>query len=323
MWASLSLFVIGFIFLIKGADFLVDGSSSIAKKFNFSNLFIGLTIVAFGTSLPELIISVLASFKESSDIALGNVIGSNISNTLLILGVVAVITPLTVKKETINKEIPFSLLAIVALFVLSNDFLLDNKNFNLITRIDGLILLLFFGIFIYYTFGRGKQERELLENFGKDKIEVYSKLKSYSMLFLGVLGLFAGGKWVVDGAIDIASFLGLSEAFAGLTIAAIGTSLPELASSAVAAKRGKADMAVGNIIGSNVFNFLWVIGLSSAVKSINYSFFLNIDMLFLFLVTVLLLILIYWGKKNILSQKEGGLLLFLYLIYLIFLVYRG
>lgn len=328
MWLSIVLFVIGFGLLIEGADILVIGSSSIAKKYKISNLVIGLTIVAFGTSAPELLISTISSFQGSADIALGNVIGSNISNTLLILGIVAVITPVTVKKSTVNKEIPFSLLAIFVVAFLANDFLLNGLNNNVVTRGDGLTLLLFFVIFMYYTFGltRKDQKSGLLDNLGKnevEKIKVKSNWMSFIMILVGLIGLFFGGRWIVSGASDIAAFLGLSQVFIGLTVVALGSCLPELATSVSAAKKNKTNMAVGNVVGSNIFNFLWVLGVSSVIAPIDYHFALNTDMIILTLVTVLALFFIYFGKKNILTRKEGGVLLFLYVCYIVFLVWRG
>lgn len=323
MATTIALFIIGFILLIKGADLFIDASSSIAKRYNVSNLVIGLTVVAFGSSLPELIISLTASIKEAGDIALGNIIGSNLSNTLLILGVVAVITPVVIKRDTINKEIPFSFLAVIAVGLLANDAFIEGDSFSVLSRIDGLILLLFFGIFIYYSFNKARKKGTVLEKVGKDKVRIYGRWATFFMIAFGIVGLFLGGRWIVNGASEIAGFLGLSEAFVGLSIAAIGTSLPELATSIVGAKKGHPDMAVGNVIGSNVFNFLWVIGLSATISRIDYAFILNFDILYLLVATIILLFLIYVGRKNILDRREGGFLLLLYAVYLVFLVYRG
>jgi len=321
------LFILGFIFLFKGADILVDGSSSIAKKYGISSFFIGLTVVAFGTSTPELVISTLASIKGSSGIALGNIIGSNISNTLLILGVCAIIAPLIVKRATVNKEIPFSLLAVLAVGILANDFLIERILPNGLTRIDGLILILFFIIFIYYTFGITKDKENIFQKtvgeIKQEKPKEYSHFMAIIMIIIGLVGLAVGGRWIVNGAIMFAHALGISEALIGLTVVAIGTSLPELVASATAAYKGRTDIAVGNVVGSNIFNLLWVLGLSSTISAIGYNAILNIDMLILLGVTILLLFLIYMGRKNILGKREGSVLLFLYLGYIIFLIYRG
>ncbi len=323
MTNTIILFVIGFILLIKGADFFVDAASSIAKKYNISNLVIGLTVVAFGSSLPELFISLMASIQESGDIALGNIIGSNVSNILLILGVVAITSPLLIKEDTINKEIPFSLLAIIALFILANDNFIEGSSFSILSRIDGLILLLFFGIFVYYSFNKTKKKGTVLEKIGKNKIKIYNKWATIFMMVMGITALFLGGRWIVNSASEIAVYLGLSEMFVGVTIAAIGTSFPELATSLVGAKKGHANMAVGNIVGSNIFNFLWVIGLSATISKINYTPILNFDIIFLLFASIVLMFLIYSGRKHILDRREGVFLLFLYIIYLFFVVYRG
>ncbi len=323
MLINILLFVFGFVFLLKGADLLVVGSSSIAKKHGLSNLAIGLTIVAFGTSAPELIVSLLASLKGQADIAMGNIIGSNISNTLLILGIAAVIHPLLVKKTTVTKEIPFSLLAILAVFFLVNDSLLDHAAFNGLTRIDGLILILFFIIFIYYTFGISKVDANLLDNLTAEKIKTYRTSQAALMIAAGIFGLFFGGRWIVAGAVNIARWLRVSQALISLTIVAIGTSLPELAASAVAAYRGETDISIGNIVGSNIFNLFWVLGLSAIIKPIAFDPILNIDILILILSTILLLFLVFLGKKNILGRDEGAILLFLYAGYLAFLLWRG
>ncbi|MEA3463574.1 MAG: calcium/sodium antiporter [Patescibacteria group bacterium] len=330
MFLTIIFFILGFVFLIKGAGIMIDGSSSIAKRYGISNFFIGLTIVAFGTSAPELVISALASIKGSSGIALGNIIGSNISNTLLILGVSAIICPLIVRRATVHKEIPFSLLAILAVGILANDFLIDGQNgsiYNSLTRIDGLILILFFSIFIYYTFGITKDKEPIIakaaEQLKEKKADMHSNIVSILMIIAGLAGLAVGGRWIVDGAIAMANYFSLSEAFIGLTIVAIGTSLPELAASATAAYRGKTDIAVGNVIGSNIFNLFWVLGLSSIISAIGYNPVLNIDLLILIAITILLLFLIYIGKKNILGKWEGMVLVLLYLCYLMFLVCRG
>lgn len=325
MLTSLTFFVLGFIVLVKGADLMVDGSSSIAKRFGLSTFFIGLTIVAFGTSLPELIVSSLASLKGSEGIALGNIIGSNISNTLLILGVSSLITPLLVKRATISKEIPLSLLAIIAVTALVNDVLLDGSGTNILTRIDGIILILFFAIFIFYTFGISREKEGIIEKtvdeWQSTKKESISR--SIGLIFIGLVGLSVGGQWIVSSAIDIASTLQISEALIGLTIVALGTSLPELAASAVAAYKGKADIAVGNVVGSNIFNLLWVLGLSSIIRPIGFDFALNVDMMILVSITVLLLFLVFIGKKNILARREGAVLLVLYVLYIIYLIIRG
>jgi cation:H+ antiporter len=317
MYITLSLFLAGFYFLIKGADWLVIGASSIAKKFRVSNLMIGLTVVSFGTSAPELIVNLIASFQGSSDLAIGNVIGSNISNVLLILGIAAVIFPLAVKRGTTWKEIPFNLLAILALWLLINDTLIDAGSASLLSRIDGGILLLFFIIFLYYTFGIGKVEGE-----GED-VKKHSIWISVMMVIAGMLGLAFGGKWIVDGAIVIAQFFGMSEGLIGLTIIAIGTSLPELAATAVAAWKHNPDIAIGNIIGSNIFNIFWILGLSALAKPLLFNDSLNIDIYVMFIATIVLFLFMFVGKKNILQRWQGIVMIGLYVAYIVYLVLRG
>ncbi|MBT4349348.1 calcium/sodium antiporter [bacterium] len=317
MYITLSLFLVGFYFLIKGADWLVIGASSIAKRLRVSDLMIGLTVVSFGTSAPELIVNLIASFQGSADLAIGNIIGSNISNVLLILGIAAVIYPLAIKKGTIWKEIPFNLLAIVALWLLINDRLIDAGGLSLLSRIDGGILLLFFVIFLYYTFGISKVEGE-----GED-VKKHKTWMSILMVIAGMLALAFGGKWIVDGAIVIAQFFGMSERLIGLTIIAIGTSLPELAATAVAAWKHNSDIAIGNIIGSNVFNIFWILGLSSLVKPLFFNTTLNIDIYVMGIATVILFLFMFVGKKNILQRWQGVVMLGLYVAYIVYLALRG
>lgn len=320
------LFIFGFIALVKGADIMVEGSSAIAKRFGVSSFFIGLTVVAFGTSAPELVVSALASLKGSVDISLGNVIGSNISNTLLILGVAALIAPLLVKKATLNKEIPFSLLAVLAVALMVNDKLIDNTATGGLSRIDGLVLILFFAIFIYYTFGISREEEGAISRAVHEIAEEkpkYTASVAIGMVVVGLSGLAVGGKLIIDGAISLAGFFGVSQAFIGLTIVALGTSLPELAASSIAAYKGKTDIAVGNVIGSNIFNMFWVLGVSAAIRPLSFPQLLNIDFAILIAVTILLLFLVYFGKKNILGRWEGLSLLLLYLAYIGYLVIRG
>ncbi len=313
--------------MIKGADILIDGSSSIARKYGISSFVIGLTVVAFGTSAPELVVSIVASIKGSAGIALGNIIGSNITNTLLILGVAAVITPLAVKRATINKEIPFSLLAIFAVGILVNDFLIDKSTPNGLTRIDGLILILFFVIFMYYTFGISKEQENIFKKtvgtIKEEKPKEYGSAAAAAMVIFGLIGLTLGGQWIVSSSLVFARLLGMSEALIGLTFVAIGTSLPELAASIVAARKGQTDIAVGNVVGSNIFNLLWVLGISASIRTIAYNAILNTDMLILALITILLLFLIYIGKRNIIGRWEGATLLGIYAAYLVFLILRG
>lgn len=314
------LFPIGLAFLIKGADFLVDGASSIAKRFGVSSLVIGLTIVAFGTSAPELIVNIFASINGNTDIAIGNIIGSNIANILLILGISAIIFPLAVKKGTVWKEIPFALLAMIVTALMANDAFFDGGTFSGLTRIDGLILISFFIIFLYYTFGIAKA---VPSDSNEVVIHRYTLTRSISMVVLGLLGLTIGGKWIVDAAVALATAFGVSQALIGLTIVAVGTSLPELATSAVAAYRKDVDIAVGNIVGSNIFNIFWILGLSSAISPLPFSSLLAIDVAVAIFATVLLFAVMFIGKRHILERWQGVCFVILYIIYTIYLILRG
>lgn len=315
MVLEIVILVLGFIFLIKGANFLVSGASSVAKKLGISPLVIGLTIVAFGTSAPELVVNIIAGIKGTTDLAIANVLGSNLSNTLLILGVSAVIFPLAVKKGTVWKEIPLSLLAVVMAAVLANDMLIDGRGFSAITRIDGIILIAFFIIFLYYTFGISKTK-----GTNDDEIKESSTVMSWVKIIAGFIGLTIGGKWIVDSAVDIASSLGLSQALIGLTIVAVGTSLPELATSAVAALKKNTDIAVGNIVGSNIFNIFWILGVSAIITPLPFSPFLMRDVIMTVIATSLLFIIMFIGKKHILERWQGITFILIYVGYIIFIV---
>ena len=319
MFLTITLFILGFILLIYGANWLVDGSSSIAKKFNIPNIVIGLTIVALGTSSPELVVNLAASLKGSADIAMGNVLGSNISNIFLILGIAALIYPLKVNHNTQWKEIPFGLLAAIIIGVLVNDALVDNTSVSFLYRSDGIVLIAFFILFMFYTFSIAKQK-----DFDfNGEIKEFSKLKSWLMILAGIAGLVIGGKWIVDGAVEIAVFLGMSEAVISLTIVAFGTSLPELATCAVAAYKKNADIILGNIIGSNIFNVFFVLGISAVVKPIPFNEALNFDILVGILAATLLILFLLIPRKNILDRWQGGVLLLLYISYIAVLLIKG
>ena len=264
---SFVLFIVGLILLVIGSNWLVDGASSLARRFNISDLVIGLTIVAFGTSSPELVVNLVASFNGNTDIAIGNVVGSNIFNILLILGISAMITPVVVKSTTTWKEIPFSILAVFVMALMANDILLDGDPKSGISRIDGMVLLCFFLIFLAYTFALAKHKNHTPETNEK----TISLRKSIVFIILGLLGLFFGGKFLVDGAIDIARIFGLSEQVIGLTVVAAGTSMPELFTSVIAAIKKNSDIAIGNVVGSNIFNIFLILGLSASIRPIPYD----------------------------------------------------
>ncbi|MEK7507981.1 MAG: calcium/sodium antiporter [Patescibacteria group bacterium] len=314
------LFIVGFGVLIKGADLLVDGASSLAKRLGVSTIVIGLTIVAFGTSIPELIVNIFASVNGNTDIAIGNILGSNIANILLILGISAVIYPLAVKHGTAWKEIPFAFLAVIVLALMVSDAFIDNSTFSALTRIDGLILISFFIIFLYYVFGISKAgPPDVVETTPR----VYSLLRSYVMIGVGLVGLVLGGKWIVDGAVAFASSFGVSEALIGLTIVAVGTSLPELATSAVAAYKKNTDIAVGNIVGSNIFNIFWILGVSATIRPLPFSQLLVSDVLMTALATFLLFAALFIGKRHILKRWQGICFIAIYVGYVTYLIIRG
>ncbi|MFH1111573.1 MAG: calcium/sodium antiporter [Patescibacteria group bacterium] len=312
------LFIIGFIVLIKGADWLVDGAASLAKKWGISTLVIGLTVVAFGTSAPELIVNILASINGNPDIAIGNILGSNIANILLILGISAIIFPLTVKRGTIWKEIPLAILAVIAVALMANDILIEGGNWSGLTRIDGLMLISFFIIFLYYAFETSKAGHT-----DDIKMKIYSLPVSLGLVTVGLISLTLGGKWVVDGAITIARSLAISETVIGLTIVAVGTSLPELATSVVAAYKRNADIAVGNVVGSNIFNIFFILGLSAVISPLPFSAALNTDVLVTMIATILLFMVMFIGKRHTLERWQGIGFIGLYLFYIIWLIYRG
>ena len=311
------LLIIGFLLLIKGADYLVQGASSIARRWNVSDLVIGLTVVAFGTSTPELFVNIIASVQGNTDIAIGNVLGSNIANVLLILGVSSVIYPLTVTKGTVWKEIPLSLLAAFLLGFLANDALIDKRDFSALTRIDGLVLLSFFVIFMYYSFGIAKKIEGMEEHV---PTKVHGLIKSLLLLMLGLTGLTLGGKWIVDGAVHLALNFGMSRALVGLTIVAVGTSLPELATSAMAAYKKNVEIAVGNVVGSNIFNIFFVLGISSTLKALPFRTRNNLDIGVVILSSILLFAYMFTGRRRSLDRLEGGVFVVLYVGYLAFLI---
>ena len=311
------LFASGFIFLIKGADLLVDGAASIARRLKVSDLVIGLTVVAFGTSTPELFVNLISSFKGNSDIAIGNVLGSNIANVFLILGVSSIIYPLAVTKGTVWKEIPFSLLAAVVLLFAANDQILDRAGASVLTRIDGLIFLCFFTIFIYYTFSIATRVEGMDDHVPARQL---GWLRSLIYIIVGLAGLIIGGKWIVDGAIALAAKLGMSESLIGLTIVAVGTSLPELATSAVAAYKKNVEIAVGNVVGSNIFNIFFVLGISAAIRPLPFQSKNNVDLAAVILSSLMLFLFMFTGKKRSLDRWEGIVCLLLYSGYITFLI---
>ena len=312
----------GFAILIKGADFLVDGASSIAKGYGVSDLAIGLTVVAFGTSLPELIVSLFSALDGKNDASFGNVLGSNNFNLMFILGVSGVIFPLVVQRNTVRYEVPISFGAAILLFFLINDGLFSGgQSENFLSRTDSLILLAGFCGFLYYIYLTMKDTKvELPADQPTEKPKSISTGVALLMILAGLAMLVGGGKFVVDSATGIAQYYGLSEKLIGLTILAAGTSLPELATSAVAAYRKNTDIAIGNVVGSNIFNILLILGVTGTVSPIPFNPVMNFDIYILLGATVILIIFMFTLNKNKLDRWEAFVLLIMYFAYTVYLV---
>ena len=316
--------LLGFYALMKGADLLVTGAGSMAKRWGISSLVIGLTIVAFGTSAPEFFVNVTSSFRGASGITLGNVIGSNLANILLGIGIIAMIKPIIVGKGTAWKEIPFLVLATFLLWSCSSDAIIDGESVSSISRSEALMFLGFFILFMVYTFGISKAH----DDDNADEVQVMPLKKSLFLFILGVGGLALGGEIVVRSATEIARSFHISETIIGLTIVALGTSIPDIMTTIIAAKKQNVGMAVGNIIGSNIFNILWVLAVSALINPIPIVESIQPDLLFTFGITVLLLYMALVSKpskskKYEISRFEGSVLVTCYAGYMIFLVLRG
>lgn len=307
------LVVIGFICLIFGANWLVDGASALAKKYKISDLAIGLTVVAFGTSSPELVVNIIGSLNGYSDIVLGNIVGSNNFNLFIILGISGLILPITVQSSTAWKEIPISLFVIIILLFLINDFKFSEPSY--LSRLDSFIMLLLFVLFLYYVFSQMKNDSNIQADFVQK-----STLKIWGLILFGLTGLILGGQLVVLNSVKIANSLGVSEKIIGLTIVAAGTSLPELVTSIVAATKRNSDIAIGNVIGSNIFNILLILSISGMVLPIKYNPKFNLDLYILIGGTVFLLTSMLTGQRKRLDRWEAGILLGFYLLYTIYLV---
>jgi cation:H+ antiporter len=312
----LLLLAAGFTLLVKGADFLVEGSSSLAKKLRVSEIVIGLTVVAFGTSAPELAINVIAAARGSVDIAFGNIVGSNLINILVILGISGLIFPLKVQKNTVWKEIPFLLFSSVLVFLLANDSLLWGRTESVLSRIDSLILLSGFAFFSIYVFMISRVRAD-----SAPEIRTRSVRASVLLSLTGLAALLIGGKLAVDSAVSLARTFGISEHIIAVTVIALGTSLPELFTSAVAAFKRRIDLAIGNIVGSCIFNALLVLGLTGLIRPMQYSYALNLDMLFLLLASGLLFLAMFTGRRRVLDRWESGVFLVIYAAYLFMLLF--
>lgn len=313
------LLIVGFALLIKGADLFVEGSSNIAKLLRVPAILIGLTIVAFGTSSPEATVSIIAALEGSAGVSLGNVVGSNIFNITLVVGVAAFLYPLKVESETIRKEIPFTLLASTALLILMSDIALQGVSNNLLTRSDGFIFLLFLTIFMYYVIEIGlKSRKDTAEESAPEDIPWG---KNILITILGLAAIIFGGNLVVDNGTEIAYSLGMSETLVGLTIIAIGTSLPELVTSISAALKKESEIALGNIVGSNIFNILFVLGGSATISPLAVDDKVFIDVTLMIVLTVVLLIFSRTSFK--VGKREGLVLAAAYFIYLLYIILRN
>jgi cation:H+ antiporter len=317
MLLAVLLLLIGFAILIKGADFLVGGASSMAKKLNISNIAIGLTVVSFGTSAPELLVSVTSSLKGYNSAAFGNIIGSNNFNLLFILGVAGIIYPLVVLRNTVRYEVPLSLIAAIILYLLVNDIAIWGKETNELSRLDAFVLLVFFGFFMLYIYRTMTHATDLDQG---DSIKLYSTPVSIGLVILGLAMLIGGGTLVVDNAIAIAKNYGLSDKLIGLTILAVGTSLPELATSAVAAYKKNTDIAIGNVIGSNIFNIFFILGVTGLIRPLPFDSAMNFDIYVLITSTIVLMIFMFTLNTRKLDRWEAFLMLISYIAYTIFLI---
>lgn len=316
MWLWIVLLITGFVCVIKGANWLIDGSSSLARKYQLSELTIGLTIVAFGTSAPELVVSLFAAAGGHGQVLLGNIIGSNIFNLLLILGISGLISPIPIQDKTIRNEIPYSVFAGLLLLFLGNDSWFSTHD-NFLRWYDGIIFLLFFVLFLLYSYRNRKEDL-----VPEAPPVVYGSAKIFLLILAGLILLVAGGRLVVDNAVKMAHAFGISEKIIGLTLVAGGTSLPELAASAVAAWKKRSGLAIGNVIGSNIFNILFILGSSVTLAPVPYPSSFNTDVLLYLAVTLVLLVNMYTGVKKQFDRWEAAIFLFFYCGYLIFFFFR-
>ena len=325
---NILLLIGGLILILLGANGLTDGAASVAKRFHIPPIVIGLTIVAFGTSAPELTVSVSSALKGSADIAIGNVVGSNIFNTLMIVGCTALFAPIVITRNTLRKEIPLCILSSIVLLICANDVFLDKAPENILNRVDGLLLLCFFVIFMGYTFAIASKPVTTEQQAEHPVIEEETEIKSLpwwqSILYIigGLAALIYGGQLFVDGATGIARNLGVSESIIGLTLVAGGTSLPELATSIVAALKKNPEIAIGNVIGSNLFNIFFVLGCSASITPLRLSGITNFDLFTLVGSGILLWLFGLFFAKRTITRIEGGIMILCYVAYTVVLIYN-
>ena len=306
------LLAAGFFPLIYGAGLLVDNASALARRLNIPDIVIGLTIVGFGTSSPEMVVNIFASVEKSSEMVMGNIIGSNLFNVLVIIGVTSIIFPIAVKRNTAWKEIPLSFLSAIVVFTVANDVLIDHGKTSAITRIDGIIMLLFFAIFIVYNITLAKTELFSDEKPSGDKPAGRSAI----LMAAGIILLITGGRIIVFSAVRVASMIGMSERIIALTVVSVGTSLPELATSVIAAIKKNTDIAIGNAIGSNIYNIFLVLGLSAVINPVDLQPGAEMDLLFNIGAGLLLFVFVFTGKGRTINRPEGILFLLVYAIYI-------
>ena len=324
---NILLLIGGLILILLGANGLTDGAASVAKRFRIPSIVIGLTIVAFGTSAPELTVSVASALKGSADIAIGNVVGSNIFNTLMIVGCTALFAPIVITRNTLRKEIPLCILSSVVLLICANDIFLDNATENILNRVDGLLLLCFFAIFMGYTFAIAFPKSSAPEPaehaaVQEEEIKLLSWWKSILYIIGGLAALIYGGQLFVNGATGIARSMGVSESIIGLTLVAGGTSLPELATSIVAALKKNPEIAIGNVIGSNLFNIFFVLGCSASITPLHLSGITNFDLFTLVGSSILLWLFGLFFAKRTITRIEGGIMILCYVAYTMVLIYN-
>lgn len=329
IWLAVILLLVGFVLLVKGADFFVDGASNIARYLKISSLIIGLTVVSFGTSLPEAAVSISGVIQGIDDVSFGNIIGSNIFNLLLILGVSALILPVVVNEEILKRDLPISILA--AIIIIPMYYFLHENGSSALVRFEGLILILLLAGFMFLMFKSANKTRNdiinssTLQDSNKSnpkEIEAptMSKSKSIVLVLIGLIGIVAGGIMVTNGAKEIALFFGMSEWLVGLTIVSVGTSLPELVTSITAAMKKENDIAVGNVVGSNIFNLLFILGFSSLVSPVKINSTAIFDLIFLVVISIIVLLFAFRERK--LGRVEGGFLTLMYLGYLVYIIIR-
>lgn len=323
MLLSIIYLIVGLALILFGANWLTDGASSVARRMGISELVVGLTVVAFGTSAPELAISIISAVNGNPELAVGNVVGSNIFNILIIIGVTAMVRPMLIEKSIMTNEIPLVILSSLVLLIMANTVFLDGASANVITRSSGLVLMLFFAIFMRYTFSQAKKADNASEDPAAKAVSEKAEMplwKASVAILAGLAALVFGGKGFVAGASDIASAFGVSDAIIGLTIVACGTSLPELATSVTAAVKGKPGIAIGNVVGSNIFNIFLVLGASASISPLTLGKIGNVDLLTLLGASMLFWIFGWFIKTRTITRGEGAFLVVCYVGYVVWLI---